>query len=85
LLERSLIKVIGRKQAPGKPMIYGTTMEFLIHFGLRDLSELPSVDEIERMLGTPQALEFTRTQGSEQIGDTEAAAPVKEEMRPEIR
>ena len=56
LLERNLIKVIGRKQAPGKPMIYATTTEFLMHFGLRDLSELPSIDEIERMLGTPQAL-----------------------------
>jgi len=51
LLERNLVKVIGRKQAPGKPMIYATTTEFLMHFGLRDLSELPSVDEIERMLG----------------------------------
>ena len=52
LLERNLIKVLGRKQAPGKPMIYGTTREFLMHFGLRDLSELPSIDEIESMLGT---------------------------------
>jgi segregation and condensation protein B len=54
LLERNLIKVLGRKQAPGKPMIYGTTAEFLMHFGLRDLSELPSIDEIEKMLGTPE-------------------------------
>ena len=54
LLERKLIKIVGRKQAPGKPMIYETTTEFLMHFGLRDLSELPSIDEIERMLGTPK-------------------------------
>ena len=54
LLERNLAKVVGRKRTPGMPMIYGTTAEFLIHFGLRDLSELPSVDEIERMLGTPK-------------------------------
>ena len=54
LLERNLVKVLGRKQAPGKPMLYGTTAEFLMHFGLRDLSELPSIDEIERMLGTPK-------------------------------
>ena len=54
LLERNLIKVTGRRQAPGRPMIYGTTTDFLMHFGLRDLSELPSVDEIERMLGTPK-------------------------------
>ena len=54
LLERNLIEVLGRKQAPGKPMIYGTTSEFLMHFGLKDLSELPSIEEIERMLGTPE-------------------------------
>ncbi len=54
LLERSLIRVLGRKQAPGKPMLYGTTTEFLMHFGLRDLSELPSIEEIETMLGTPE-------------------------------
>ena len=54
LMERNLVKVIGRKQAPGRPMIYGTTTDFLMHFGLRDLSELPSVDEIEKMLGTPE-------------------------------
>ena len=54
LLERNLIRVLGRKQAPGMPMLYGTTTEFLMHFGLRDLSELPSVEEIETMLGTPE-------------------------------
>jgi len=54
LSERNLVKIIGRKQAPGRPMIYGTTTDFLMHFGLRDLSELPSVDEIEKMLGTPE-------------------------------
>jgi segregation and condensation protein B len=54
LMEKNLIRVLGRKQAPGKPMIYGTTTEFLMHFGLRDLSELPSVEEIENMLGTPK-------------------------------
>ena len=52
LLERNLINIIGRKDAPGRPLMYGTTTEFLIHFGLRDLSELPSIDEIEKMLGT---------------------------------
>ena len=54
LMEKNLIRVLGRKQAPGKPMLYGTTTEFLMHFGLRDLSELPSVEEIESMLGTPK-------------------------------
>jgi len=56
LLERDLIKITGRKDAPGRPLIYETTSDFLIHFGLKDLNELPSIDEIEKMLGTPKEL-----------------------------
>ncbi|MBI3455122.1 MAG: SMC-Scp complex subunit ScpB [Candidatus Rokubacteria bacterium] len=41
LLERRLIRVIGRKAGPGRPILYGTTREFLEHFGLRALAELP--------------------------------------------
>jgi segregation and condensation protein B len=41
LLERRLIWVVGRKETPGRPVLYGTTREFLEHFGLRDLEELP--------------------------------------------
>ena len=54
LSEKNLIRVVGRKEAPGRPLMYETTPEFLIHFGLRDLSELPPIDEIEQMLGTPK-------------------------------
>jgi segregation and condensation protein B len=41
LLERRLVRVVGRKAAPGRPVLYGTTREFLEHFGLRDLGDLP--------------------------------------------
>ena len=44
LLERRLIRIAGRKDAPGRPFLYETTREFLVAFGLRDLSELPKVD-----------------------------------------
>jgi len=44
LLERRLVRVVGRKAAPGRPLLYGTTREFLEHFGLRDLGELPPFD-----------------------------------------
>ncbi len=44
LLERRLIRVVGRKAGPGRPILYGTTREFLEHFGLRDLGELPPFD-----------------------------------------
>ncbi|MDR3111855.1 MAG: SMC-Scp complex subunit ScpB [Elusimicrobiota bacterium] len=44
LLERKLIKVVGRRETLGKPQIYGTTQEFLKHFGIAHLSELPAID-----------------------------------------
>jgi segregation and condensation protein B len=43
LLERRLIRIAGRKDAPGRPFIYETTREFLVAFGLRDISDLPKV------------------------------------------
>jgi len=51
LLEKKLIRVLGRKDIPGRPMIYGTTREFLEVFNLKDLRDLPSPKEIES-LGT---------------------------------
>lgn len=44
LLEKRLIKVVGRKETVGRPLMYGTTMEFLRHFGLRSLEDLPPID-----------------------------------------
>jgi segregation and condensation protein B len=41
LLDRRLVRVVGRKAAPGRPILYGTTREFLEHFGLKDLGDLP--------------------------------------------
>jgi segregation and condensation protein B len=46
LLERKLIKIAGRKETVGRPMLYGTTVDFLKHFGLSHLSELPSLEEL---------------------------------------
>jgi segregation and condensation protein B len=49
LLDRKLIAVAGRKNVIGKPILYKTTKEFLIQFGLKDLSELPSLKEFEEI------------------------------------
>lgn len=48
LLERRLIKIMGRKEVPGRPFLYGTTREFLQYFGLKDLTELPTLKELIR-------------------------------------
>ena len=48
LLDRKLIKEVGRKDAPGRPAQYGTTREFLQHFRLESIADLPKLDEVER-------------------------------------
>ena len=58
LLDRQLVKVVGRKQVVGRPFLYATTREFLNQFGLTDLDDLPKVEEMAEALGmeVPAAL-----------------------------
>ena len=49
LLDRRLIKMLGRKEVPGRPLMYGTTNEFLHYFGLKDLTELPTLKEFQEI------------------------------------
>ncbi|MCP4213788.1 MAG: SMC-Scp complex subunit ScpB [bacterium] len=49
LLQKKLIKITGRKKVPGLPALYSTTKEFLLYFGLNNLSELPSLEELTEM------------------------------------
>ncbi len=51
LLDKRLIVAKGRKETVGRPMMYGTSREFLIQFGLKDLSELPSVEDFQDLAG----------------------------------
>jgi segregation and condensation protein B len=50
LLDRSLVKITGRADVPGRPLLYGTTEYFLQHFGLRNTEELPNSDELKRVV-----------------------------------
>jgi segregation and condensation protein B len=54
LLERKLIRIAGRSELPGRPMLYCTTVEFLELFGLKDLSAMPSLRELEQMVPASQ-------------------------------
>ena len=51
LLDKRLIVARGRKETVGRPMMYGTSKEFLIQFGLKDLSELPSIEDFQDLAG----------------------------------
>ena len=85
LMERGLVKIAGRAEVPGRPLLYETTEFFLEHFGLRDLEELPNSDELRRRhLPTAQAeaeAGATKALVDEAVGSgekSEAAATVEE-------
>jgi len=74
LLDRKLITTAGRKQVIGRPILYKTTKEFLLRFGLNDIFELPSMEEFEK-LGEPQTELFPVAAASD-----EAAPPASPEV-----
>ena len=57
LLDKKFIATAGRKEVIGRPILYKTTREFLIHFGLKDLNELPSMEEFEELIKNQAAAE----------------------------
>ena len=65
LLERHLIKIVGRKQVVGRPFLYATTKEFLIRFGLNDLADLPKIEDMAEALGLEAPILVERTPGDE--------------------
>lgn len=67
LLERKLVRIVGRREEPGRPILYGTTKYFLQHFGLRDLSELPPLHEFKE-LGQPEQTDLPIGEEPLQIG-----------------
>ena len=49
LLERNLIKIAGRKDSPGRPLLYSTTDDFLAHFGLSSMTDMPKLPEVQQL------------------------------------
>ena len=75
LMERRLVKIVGKKDVPGKPMMYGTSQEFLQYFGLKDLSSLPTLKEFQELEAGEDVMEEVPA-GEQESGeqDDEAAA-----------
>jgi segregation and condensation protein B len=65
LITRKLITTAGRKQVIGRPILYKTTKEFLLRFGLKDLNELPSIEEFEKMAGELEETEPAEAESGE--------------------
>jgi len=94
LLERGLIRMLGRKAEAGRPILYGTSGEFLEHFGFKDLGDLPTLREIDELIGaqkpegnppaTERAAEAPGSDPESTAGDAapEAGAPDSEPPAP---
>ncbi|MBL8075683.1 MAG: SMC-Scp complex subunit ScpB [Nitrospira sp.] len=86
LLERKLVRIVGRKEVPGRPIMYGTTKFFLEHFGLSDLSQLPPLREFKELGEAEQALlpmdgnEIQSAGAEVETVDADAEAPVNGEL-----
>lgn len=78
LLERHLIKIVGRKNVVGRPFLYSTTKEFLIRFGLNDLTDLPKVEDMAEALG------FEPPAGLTEVTPREEMLPLEDDGAPPI-
>jgi segregation and condensation protein B len=72
LMERRLVKIVGKKDVPGKPMLYGTTQDFLQYFGLKDLSSLPTLREFQELEAGEEIMEEASAAEGEHAGREEA-------------
>jgi segregation and condensation protein B len=66
LLDRGLIRIAGRSEVPGRPLLYTTTQAFLDHFGLRSLEELPNAAEL-RYIPLPQSAASTAAEAAQEL------------------
>ncbi len=73
LMERRLVKIVGKKDVPGKPMLYGTTPEFLQYFGLKDLSALPTLKEFQDLEEGEEVMEEVNKDEDAAAADAQAS------------
>ena len=88
LLARKLIATAGRKQVIGRPILYKTTREFLLRFGLNDVAELPSMEEFEKMaveLEESEDLAEPDTDGAEPMGPEDTAPAIQADLDLELQ
>ncbi len=79
LMEAGWVRIVGRREVPGRPVIYATTPDFLTHFGLASRRDLPGIDEL-RAAGLLDPVEDALAEAMETAGEAESAeAPEQEE------
>ncbi len=85
LTERNLIKIVGKKEVPGHPFLYGTTEKFLEHFGLKSIQNLPDISEIKSLIeNSVKREELLRTEKVIQVDGTSNGTVESAEPQPEF-
>lgn len=74
LMERRLVKIVGKKDVPGKPMMYATTLDFLQYFGLKDLAALPTLKEFQELEAGEEIMEQVPVEQQEPVEQPEESA-----------
>jgi segregation and condensation protein B len=84
LLERNLVTIRGRSKVVGRPLLYGTTPEFLEYFGLRDLSELPRPEELRALVAArePEQLDMMELEVVSEVASGLALSEAAGELAP---
>jgi len=83
LLEKKLVVTSGRKNVVGRPILYRTSRDFLVHFGLKDVGELPSLKEFEELAKQALGSEWAAEAGPRPPATAEASAPSASESTPQ--
>ncbi len=83
LMERRLVKIVGKKDVPGKPLLYGTTIEFLQYFGLKDLSALPTLKEFQELDAGEEVMEEAPLEGVDAAPSESSDAPHEQAGAPD--
>lgn len=85
LMERNLIKIVGRKEVPGRPYMYGTTDKFLEHFGLKSLNDLPNISEIKTLVeNSVRREDLLKSEGTTIAMNQEGAGASPQIAEPEV-
>jgi len=79
LLEKKLVRIVGRKKVVGKPYLYGTTPEFLAHFGLNSLQDLPDVSDFSALAGSAATSAPAPVQALAALGSGAREGPFEED------
>jgi segregation and condensation protein B len=84
LLDRKLITTSGRKAVIGRPILYKTTKEFLMRFGLKDVGELPSMEEFEKLVAESFQSDLLPAESEQVNGSHETGSVIKEAQASEL-